>query len=375
MKENTTKVLPTSELSKTIVGEIHERARQEKLTIGLDLGDRESNFCMVNQADEVLVRGTLSTTKAGLNKLFEKMPPARVAMEVGTHSPWVSRQLEGHGLEVVVANARNVAWISKSQKKDDRLDAEKLARMARAGMNWLSPIRHRSEQAQRDLMVMRARAEVVEARTQLINSVRGLVKSVGERLASCDSTQVGTSMLAKLNPVTAAAVKPMMEAIEGLSEQIVEYDKLLEQMTRKYPETEPLMAVHGVGIQVALAFVLTIEDPKRFGKSREVGAYLGMVPRRKQSGEQDPELGINKEGDNHLRWLLVQSAHCILRKDAADSDLRRWGLEKLGEPEKGGQGKDKGGKSGKNRRTKGKKRVLVAVARRLAVLLHHLWVS
>ena len=372
MKKRTTKSTAADVPTGETMEQIHRAGNKGRLTVGLDLGDRNSDYCILDEDGEVLIRGTLATTTVALDRVFGKMPASRIAMEVGTHSPWVSRRLKALGHEVIVANPRNVAWITQSRKKDDRIDAEKLARLARVDVKLLSPVQHRGEQGQRDLMVIRARAGLVEARTQLINAVRGLVKSVGERLEGCDSEKVGTEMAGKLSEATAQAVKPLLESIEKISEQIAGYEKQLEKMKERYPETELLTAVYGVGTLVALTFVLTIEDAKRFSKSRDVGAYLGMVPSRRESGEREPELRITKEGDRHLRWMLVQSAHCILRKGGPDSDLRRWGLKQLDpvapSPHMAGnnQGKQK---TGKNR----KKRVLVAVARRLAVLLHHLW--
>jgi transposase len=222
----------------------------------------------------------------------------------------------------------------------------------------LSPIRHRGEQAQKDLAVMRARGELLAVRTHLINSARGLVKPLGERLKKCDADQVGAELGSSLSASVQAVIGPLLKSVEEISEQIVKYDEQLAEITKRYPEAKLLRAVYGVGPLIALAYILTLEEAERFKHSRDVGPYLGLTPRQHESGESQPELGISKAGDKLLRSLLVQGAHCLLRKGAPDSDLRKWGLEKIG----------KGGK-------RAKKRAVVAVARKLAVLLHHLWAT
>jgi transposase len=271
----------------------------------------------------------------------------------------VSRLLSGFGHEVIVANARQVKLISQSTRKDDKLDARTLARLARIDPELLWPIRHRSEQAQIDLMQIRVRAGLVEARTSLVNAARGLAKALGERLPKCDSDSLGVERLEALPAQVQTALKPLLEAVESLTEQIHACDEGIEQIARtKYPETELLRQVSGVGTLIALTFVLTVEDAARFAKSREVGCYVGLRPKRSDSGESQPQLGISKEGDLYLRKLLVQGAHYILGQRGPDTDLKRWGL-KLAE---------RGGKNAK-------KRALVAVARKLAILLHRLWVT
>jgi transposase len=258
-----------------------------------------------------------------------------------------------------VANARRVRLISESSRKDDKLDAKTLARLARIDPELLSPIRHRSEQAQADLTSIRARAALVETRTALINSARGLAKAYGERLPSCASYQVCEELAGALAAPLHAALEPLLGEIDSLTQRIREYDGQLEEIAKeRYPEVELLKQVQGVGTLIALTFVLTVEDPHRFKSSRAVGCYVGLRPRRRESGQSRPQLGISKEGDSYLRKLLVQGAHYILGRFGQDSDLRRWGL-------------GLSGRGGKN----AKKRAVIAVARNLAVLLHKLWVS
>jgi len=367
MKKNNTLERSQSQLTKTTRRQIQKQASQQRLTIGLDLGDRVSHYCILDEQGGILLQDKLATTKTGLNRLFEKLATTRVVLEVGTHSPWTSRHLAGLGQEVIVANPRNVAWIKESRRKNDRLDAEKLARLGRMDPKLLSPIRHRGEEAQRDLAEIRTRAVLVEARTAVVNSARGQAKSFGGRLESCDCAQAGPELAASLPENLQSFVKPLLETAAHLTAQIQAADRRIHEIAKRYPEIELLTAIWGVGELTALAFMLTIEDQQRFSQSRQVGPYLGLVPGQSQSGERDPQQRITKEGDRLMRWLLVQCAHCILKQGAPDSDLRRWGLAKIEQQKK----KQPPGPVGKP--AKGKKKVVVAVARKLAVLMHRLW--
>jgi transposase len=291
--------------------------------------------------------------------VFGSMPRSRIALETGTHSPWVSRLLSELGHEVIVAHARNVRLIGESRRKDDRLDAQTLARLARIDPQLLCPVKHRSAKAQADLTVIRARAGLVRARTALVNTARGLAKSYGERLRGCNVRNMNAEKADALSPELQTALQPLLAAIEILSEQIREYNEHIEKLAEEsYPQVELLQQVKGVGTLIALTFLLTLEDAHRFKKSRDVGCYLGLQPGRRNSGQSEPQMHISKEGDPYLRTLLVQGAQHILGPFGADSDLRRWGL-KLAE---------RGGRNAK-------KRAIIATARKLAVLLHHLWIS
>jgi transposase len=330
-----------------------------QLTIGLDLGDRSSSYCVLNEAGEIVFEHKLATTPEAMKQVFARMPQCRIAMETGTHSPWVSRLLRELGHEVIVAHAQKVRLIVKSRRKDDRLDARTLARLARIDPELLSPVQHRSAQAQLHLTEIRARAELVSARTALVNAARGLVKSYGERLRKCGTQQVGREIASGLSAGLREALEPLLREVESLNERIQEYDRRIAKMGKEtYPETALLKQVKGVGDLIALTYVLTLDDPRRFRKSRDAGCFVGLQPGRRNSGQSEPQMHISKEGDRYLRTLLVQGAHYILGPFGEDSDLRRWGL-KLAE---------RGGKNAK-------KRAVVAVARKLAVLLHRLWVG
>ena len=333
--------------------------KENQLTIGLDLGDRTSYYCVLNEVGEVIWEDKLPTTPRGIQEVFRRTPRSRIVLETGTHSPWVSRQLSELGHEVIVAHARNVQLIRESSRKDDRLDARTLARLARIDPGLLSPVRHRSAKAQIHLTVIRARATLVSARTALVNAARGLTKSYGARLPKCGSEQMSREIAQGLSEELREALDPLLAEIESLNERIAEYDRRIAKVAKEvYPQVALLQQVKGVGPLIALTYILTLDDPHRFRRSRDAGCFLGLRPGRRNSGMSEPQMHISKEGDGYLRTLLVQGAHYILGPFGQDSDLRRWGL-KLAK---------RGGKNAK-------KRAVVAVARKLAVLLHKLWVS
>lgn len=332
----------------------------EKMTAGLDLGDKHSHLCMLDtKSGEVIEETRLRTTPEALRRRFDSETQMKIAIEVGTHSPWVSRLLEECGHEIVVANPRKVRLIYSDKRKTDKIDAENLARLARLDPRLLYPLKHRGEGSQAHLAIIRARDALVGTRTQLINHVRGAVKSFGTRLPKCSARSFHNKAADHLPEELVPALRPLLETIGELNSRIRDYDRKLEEITAEhYPETEILRLVPGVGPLTALSFILTLEDPHRFERSRAVGAYLGLVPGKDQSGDSDPQQRISKEGDEMLRKLLVGSSQYILGPFAPDSDLRRHG-EKIAE---------RGGKNAK-------KRAVVAVARKLSVLLHRLWLT
>lgn len=333
--------------------------RHEGEVGGLDLGDRYSRLCILDGATgEVVEEGRVATTEAALRRRFGSVGPMRIAIEVGTHSPWVSRLLSECGHEVIVANPRKVRLIYKNRRKNDAIDAMYLARLARTDPALLSPIRHRGQEAQKNLAMLRGRDALVKSRTQLINHVRGAVKATGKRLPRWGSDAFARRAAGALPPELVTALGPVVEAIASLTAQIRSCDRALEALAGAYPETSLLRQVKGVGPITSLAFVLTLEDPTRFAKSRAVGPYLGLVPAQRDSGDSKPQMRISKEGDAFLRRLLVGSAQYILGPFGEDCDLRRHGM-----------------KLGASGSKKDKKRAVVAVARKLAVLLHRLWQS
>jgi len=327
------------------------------ITVGLDLGDRYSRYCLLNEEGEVVEEGRIQSIESAFRRHFEGEPRQRIALECGTHSPWVSRLLNTLGHQVIVANARKIPAITASKSKNDRNDAELLARFAAHDPKLLSPVQHRSLERQQDLNLIQARATLVRARTMIVNALRGLVKSAGFRLPACSTEALFVRVRASIPPGFKAVAFPLLSQIDLLNRQIGSMDKQIEKLAAKYPEIEILRTAPGVGPVVAATYVLTLDRPDA-AANRSAGAFLGLRPGQSQSGDSDPQRRISKTGDSYLRSLLVQSAQYILGRFGPDSALRRWGLKLA----------SSGGK-------RGKKRAIVAVARKLAVLLHSMWRS
>jgi transposase len=267
--------------------------------------------------------------------------------------------IAGLGHEVLVANAQRMEGRKRRRRKNDRIDAAKLAKLGRVDPKSLYPIQHRSTEVREDLLVIRVRDSLVESRTKLISTVRGMVKTMGARVQGCSSVSFSGKAADQIPAEVRETLEPLLRLIQTLSEEIKSYEKRIEKLgSEKYMDTKLLRQVNGVGPVTSLAYVLTLETPQRFKRSRDVGPYLGLVPQQEDSGDSQPQLGISKAGDRMLRKLLVGSAHYILGPFGPDTDLRRFGMKLC----------ERGGKNAK-------KRAFVAVARKLAVLLHRLWSS
>lgn len=337
-----------------------KRETESLRIVGIDVGDKHSHYAVLEQTGEGFIEeGELPTTPAGFSKQFGHWKAARIAMEAGTHARWAAELLERQGHEVIVANPRELRGLTHSTRKSDREDARKLAQYARADVGLLKPVRLRSQATQRELLKLQTREVIVRTRVQLITTMRGLVKGFGERLPKCTTQGFGQRAAASLGEDLRTILQPLLDVIELTTELIKEADERVERMVEQDPVASRLDGVPGVGPVTAMTYRLTIEDPFRFLRSRDVGSHLGLVPRSDQSGESNPQLGITKTGGEMLRRLLVQCAHRLLGPQGQDCALRRWGLKLAGE--------------GKNKKLK--KRAVVAVARKLAVLLHRLWVS
>ncbi len=332
---------------------------QRVTTVGIDLGDRFSRWCALDDDGEVVAEDRVSTTTPAMTKLFALLGRKRVAIETGTHSPWVSRLLESLGHEVIVANSRKLQLISKNRQKDDRNDARTLARLARVDVHLLYPIRHRSRSAQTHLEVIRARDVLVAVRTKMVNHLRGAIKPFGIRLPACSPSAMVKKAPASIPPELQPAMSPLLETIKTISAQIAAFDRRIEHLAdTEYDKSQALREIDGVGALTALAYMLTLADASRFARSRSVGPWLGLTPARHDSSGTETQRRISKEGDHYLRRLLVGSAQYILGPFGKDSDLKRHGLAIAA----------RGGKNAKRRAT-------VAVARKLAVVLHRLWVT
>lgn len=328
------------------------------ITVGLDVGDKNTHFCALDGERKVLKRGSFPTRRGNLEQALLEFPGAKVVLEAGSQSPWMARVLRGRGLRVQIANPRRVQLISKDPRKTDRRDAEMLARLGAAMPEVLGEIYHRGEQAQAHLAIVRARDLVVRMRTMAVQQARSICKAFGVRLPSKSTRSFGA-----LRPLIPAlllpALDPILDLIAASTQQINTYEKSLSGIAKEhYPEVQHLQQVGGVGPVIATAFVLTVEDASRFDNSRAVGSWLGLCPRSQASGDSNPQLRISKAGDPRLRRLLVQGAQWILGPFGTDCDLRRYGLRLAA----------RGGKAPK-------KRAVVAVARKLAILLHRLWAT
>lgn len=330
---------------------------QTSLTVGIDLGDKTHFYHVLNDEGETIMTGSFPNTKKALGNLFSKMEPATVVLEAGTHSRWVSEELAKMGHKVLVGNPRKLRAIWQNPTKCDEKDAEMLARIARVDPQLLAPITHRSEKCQADLAMLKSRDALVRSRASLVNHCRSVVKSFGLRLPSCSTESFAKKVRDELPEILRPALCPLVETIHQLSEKIKQMDRELDKIaSEKYPETNALRKINGVGPLTSLGFVLTLESPERFDRSRSVAPFLGLVPRRDQSGQSDRQLRITKAGDDYLRRLLVSCAHYILGPFGQDCDLRRWGLKLC----------ERGGKNAK-------KRAVVAVARKVTTLMHRLW--
>lgn len=330
------------------------------ITIGLDLGDKKHALCVLNQDGEIIDERMMTNHRESLRRLSLKYPSSRIAMEVGSHSPWISRFLKGLGHEVFVANPRKLRAIYASDRKSDKNDARMLAKIARIDPELLYPIEHGAEQSQRDLLQIKLRDNLVRQRVDIISSVRFTLKSLGVALPSPNSAcfvKRCRTLLCGAHEDLLVMIEPSLHVIDMMTQKIRELDKAIENLCEeKYPATKRIRQITGVGSITALSFVLTIEDPERFERPRDVAAYLGLVPRRDQSGGLDKQLRISKAGDAYLRRLLVGCAQYILGPFGPDTDLKRHGLMLATRG---------GGRS--------KRKAVVAIARKLSVLMLTLW--
>ena len=323
----------------------------------MDLGDKQNVVVVFDQEGREERVARVGNTSAQVQRFFSAYTGAAVVVEAGTHSPWVSRLLQGMGHEVCVGNPRRLRAIWDSDDKSDERDARVLGMMYRLEPRLLHAIKHRGEQAQADLSLIKSRDQLVATRTKLINHVRGSLKGFGLRLHKCGPEGFARKAPAQIPAMLWDGLSAVVELIGELTARIRRLDRRINELCRdRYPETSYLMQIPGVGPITALAFILTIEDPGRFAKSRIAGAYVGLSPRRDQSGESDRQMRITKAGNRLLRRLLVTAAQYILGRFGPDCDLRRYG-ERIAA---------RGGK-------RAKRCAVVAVARKLAVKMHRLW--
>ncbi len=334
-------------------------AQQRKETgidyCGIDLHQDKSEICIIDENGDLILQATIATTRKSLEAFFSGRPGMRVIMEAGGSSPWVSRVIEELEHEVFVCHPRKIRLIAESTIKNDRVDAEVLARLARIDIEFLGRVTHRSEEAQLLRSNLTARTALVKARTKWISTVRGILRAFGFKVGK---GRAGTfhRRCAKLDIPDALreTIQPLLKQIESVTEEIEGLEERLERIAETMPEVDHLRQIPGVGLLVALYFVLTIDDPDRFRRSRDVAGFFGLRPSVRESADMKHYGRITKQGDPEMRRLLVQAAHTMIRSKKR-SHLRDWALKLV------------------ERRGKGK--ATVALARKLAVLMHHLWVT
>jgi transposase len=334
------------------------KKKQYRTIIGVDLGDKKHHVCVTDKDGSILSETTISNRRGPLMQLAKEYPGSLIALEVGVHSPWVSRLIEENGCTCIVANARKLRAIYQNERKCDQLDARMLAKLARVDPDLLSPIHHGSEQSQLHRLSISFRDSLVRQRVNIISTIRFSLKSLGIRLPSCSTPYFALKCRQQLegSPILPVVETPL-KALDELNIRIKELDKqIIKTAAEHYPQTKLLEQVPGIGPVTSLSYVLAIGDPERFKNVRDVGAYIGLVPRRDQSGNSDKQLPISKAGNRDLRRLLVQCAQYILGHFGPDCDLRRHGLMLAA----------KGGKAAK-------RKAVIAIARKLAVLLLVLW--
>lgn len=336
------------------------KSKSSTKTIGLDLGDRKHAVCVLDAKGTTLKEESITNTRGSLTVLSRRHPKAQIVMEVGMHSPWISRSFTALGHRVIVANPRKVRAIYQNDRKSDRKDAAMLAKLARADESLLCPIRHGTEQAQLDLIQIKERDNLVRQRVNIISNVRFMLKSLGIQTKSPKTCYFAAHVRRELEGEHASIlqrIEPSLKVLDSLSLEIKNLDKSIADLAAEsYPETEFLTQITGVGVITSLTFVLTIGDPERFRRPRDIGSYLGLVPKRDQSGDTDKQLRISKAGDAYLRRLLVSAAQYVLGPFGPDCELKRHGLKLA---ERGG--------------ARAKKKAVIAIARKLAVLLLTLW--
>jgi transposase len=329
--------------------------------IGLDIGDRFSHYAVRNSVGAILEEKRLPSTEVALRKSFTPFKGNRLLMEVGTHSPWMQRVLRELGIDARVCEARSAAEANRYGRKTDVRDARLLSELLRTDSHLVRLVEHRSTEDQATWAVIQSRDALVRSRTALVNQARGICKSWGRRLPGCTTSAFNAQTWFHVPEELRPALSPLYEQILETTERINEYDKKIAACIQEtHPEVERLTEIHGVGNLTALAFVLAVGNVKRFQRSRDIGAYFGLVPKKRASGDVDPQLGISKRGNETVRRLLVGAAHYILGPfNKTESDLRTFGVRIQG-----------GGTDSRRKR-----RAVVAVARKLAVVMGALLIN
>lgn len=321
--------------------------------IAIDLHDEYSQICVMNQVRQVVMEAKVRTERGALAEFFRGRERSRVVYEAGPHALWVGELLREWGHDPVPCHARRIRLIAESRNKNDRVDAEFLARLSIADLDLIRPIQQRSRQTLDERSMTRTRATLVETQKVLRTTLRGLVKPFGLRLSSGKKTALAEAARAELSPGIRSSVDALLEVLSTLALKIRAFDKAIEELSDR-PETRRMMTIPGVGPLVSVAFRHAIEDPHRFPRE-DVAAYVGLTPsNRSSAGKSLAPKDRGRPGDPYVRSLLIQSAWTLVNS-RSQSDLAVWGRKKIAEI--------------------GPKKGAVALARKLAVLMHHLWID
>lgn len=327
------------------------------IVVGVDVSEKHLNLCEID-GDDAVCESRMANSSKKLLEHFQGKAKRRIIIEVGAHTRWIAELLEQLGHQVLIVDPRRTKLISGSLYKDDRIDAMTLAMLGRDAPALLKTVPLRRLESQMVLTLVRARASAVKGRTRIVNTVRGVLKPYGYTIPKDSRGATFTAYIREtLDQALLRIVEPLLVLIETFNAQIKRYDDdVALVLPRLAPDTVHLTQINGVGALTVLYFVALIGDPHRFASNRDIGPYLGLCRKRQDSGDYKSELGITKAGDSLMRALLANCASYLLGPFGQDSDIRRWGLKKVG----GGSRAEK-------------KKAKIAVARKLAVVMLTLW--
>ena len=325
--------------------------------VGLDVSLRSCALCIVDGKGNVLLERELPCEVSDIAECLRAFPYPieRVGFEAGTMSQHLFFGLTKVGFDVVCMEARQVnAALSAMRNKTDKNDARGIAQVLRTG--WFSPVHMKSREAHGVRALLSTRKALLKKTMDLANEVRGLLKVFGIRLPMTvkhGSFDGVVRPLIEMDEVLVHALVPLLDARVALYEHFLELDRRVKRAASQDEVCMRMMTVPGVGPIASLTFKAAVDDPTRFKRSRTVGAHFGLTPRRYQSGEHDNPGRISKAGDRDVRATLYAAANALLMRTMAGSQIKSWGMRLV--------------------RTKGRRRAVVAVARKLAVLLHRMW--
>lgn len=321
---------------------------------GMDVSDKSSTIHIIDEEGKTAYKGPVFNDRGGIRKFFEKREKMQIGIESCGTSAYLAKEMEQYGHEVKVFHPQAIEALTKG-RKTDKIDAKLLAQILRGG--WYREVHKKSEDSREVRTLVGARGKLVEIQTQLANEIQGFMKHWGQPVGSSRKVGFYGRVYTALEhlPNLQGIIGPLVEALEGIRVQLKKLDKRLEEMAAKSKDAIIAMSHPGVGPVVAMAYSATIDEPKRFHASRQVGAYVGLTARVYQSGESILYGRITKEGDKQLRGYLLTAAHALLTKSKKKCKLKAWGLRLA--------------------KKKGYSKAKVAVARRIAVNLHRMLVD